>query len=305
MPVYLRMLTIFYALIPVLAWGTWLTPSQKVNFPSQQVKILYVSLANLALAGIIFLFQGPTAWQALNPANFALGVVGGIIWALAGLCGFTATDKIGQARAFGIWAPLNIIVSMIWGALLFHEFLQTGPYTVLLLAASLLVIIAGVLMIVFAKGASAGASHQRRDFWIGLLGAVGAGILWGSYFIPIQYAGISMWIGAFPLALGICAGSLLLLGISRPSIRLHAPSDYLRVLSTGLIWAVGNYGMLLLVAELGAGRGFTIAQLSVVVNALMGIFVLKDPAPRTRAALLTLIGCVLATLGGVALGNLK
>ena len=37
------------------------------------------------------------------------------------------------------------------------------------------------------------------------------------------------------------------------------------------LWTVGNYGMLLLVGELGTGKGYTIAQLSVVVNALMGI----------------------------------
>jgi len=32
---------------------------------------------------------------------------------------------------------------------------------------------------------------------------------------------------------------------------------------------------------------------------------LKDPQPKTRAATLTLIGCVLAMIGGVVLGNLK
>ncbi|MCJ7702965.1 MAG: GRP family sugar transporter [Anaerolineales bacterium] len=63
--------------------------------------------------------------------------------------------------------------------------------------------------------------------------------------------------------------------------------------------------MLLLVDTLGAGRGFTIAQLSVVVNALVGIFWLKDPRPGSRPARLTLLGCVLATLGGILLGNLK
>ena len=63
--------------------------------------------------------------------------------------------------------------------------------------------------------------------------------------------------------------------------------------------------MLLLVGELGAGKGYTIAQLSVVVNALVGIYGLKDPGPGTRAAYMTLFGCVLATLGGILLGNLK
>ncbi len=50
------------------------------------------------------------------------------------------------------------------------------------------------------------------------------------------------------------------------------------------------------------GKGFTILQLSVVVNALAGVFLLKNPRPRTRAAALTLIGCALATVGGLCLG---
>jgi glucose uptake protein len=33
------MLGIFYALITVLAWGTWLAPSQNVPFKNQQIKL--------------------------------------------------------------------------------------------------------------------------------------------------------------------------------------------------------------------------------------------------------------------------
>ena len=83
------------------------------------------------------------------------------------------------------------------------------------------------------------------------------------------------------------------------------PGARLRVGLTGVLWSVGNYGMMLLVDHLGAGRGYTIAQLSVVVNALIGIYGLKDPPPGSRAARMTLLGCVIATAGGILLGNLK
>jgi glucose uptake protein len=62
--------------------------------------------------------------------------------------------------------------------------------------------------------------------------------------------------------------------------------------------------MLLLVEQIGAGRGFTISQLGIVVNGLIGVYFLKDPSPKSRAATLTLIGCVLATIGGILLGNI-
>ena len=107
------------------------------------------------------------------------------------------------------------------------------------------------------------------------------------------------------MALGMASGGLLLALWGRPSWRLPAVGDYLRACATGVLWSVGNYGMLLLVEAIGAGKGFTISQISVVVSALIGIFWLQEPPPKTRAAGLTLIGCVLATLGGIVLGNLK
>ena len=299
------MLNAFYALIPVIAWGTWLAPSQNVRYPNQQVKTLYVTIANLGLALLVLGFQGISILSSLPVGSFWMVFAGGIIWALSGLCAFTATAQIGMARAFGIWAPLNIIVSMLWGALLFGEFPHTDARSLLLLGAALVMIITGVLLIIFSKGSPGIEKKVNRRAWLGYAGAVGAGVLWGSYFIPIQYAGISMWVGAFPLALGMFSASAFLVLLARQRPRLDTPRDALRTLLTGLIWGLGNYGMLLLVDALGAGRGFTIAQLSVVVNALVGIFWLKDPRPGSRPARLTLLGCVLAILGGILLGNLK
>ncbi|HEX7972956.1 MAG TPA: GRP family sugar transporter, partial [Anaerolineales bacterium] len=229
---------------------------------------------------------------------------GGLIWALSGFCAFTATHKLGIARAFGIWAPLNILVSMIWGAVLFHELVGSSLLNLVLLGVSLAVIIAGALLIIFAKG-SGEAVHDRKDLLAGLAGAVGAGVLWGTYFIPIKMTSVSLWAAALPLAAGIFAGSAALALLAGQSPRLASGSQYLRVSATGLLWGIGNYGMLLLVGEIGAGKGFTISQLSVVVNGLIAVYWLKDPSPRSRAASLTLAGCVLATLGGIVLGNLK
>ncbi len=230
--------------------------------------------------------------------------MGGLIWSVSGLCAFTATDRIGIAKAFGIWAPLNIIVSIFWGAVIFHEFISLSPLNQALLFASLVVIIAGVLMIILPKE-EGGRQRSRRDLLVGILCAVGAGVLWGSYYIPIKLSQASMWVMTLPLVVGIFVGSGLLVMLARLPLALERGTDYLRVSATGLLWGIGNYGMLLLVGELGAGKGFTISQLSVVINALVGIFLLKEPPPRTRAAALTIIGCVLATAGGVVLGNLK
>ena len=295
------MLTVLYAAITLLGWGPWLTPSQKVVFPSQQIKTLYVVATNLVIATVIALWQG-SMWE-LDATTFGLSFLGGLIWAGGGLCAFTGTNKLGMVKALGIWTPLNIVVSLVWGAVLFQEFVDLNGTTILLLIAATLSILVGVWLVIFSKGAGKGELKQGA-FRLGLAGAVGAGILWGSYFIPVKYSGVSPWAGTFPLALGMASGGTVLALLSRQSWRLASPGDYVRVCLTGALWSMGNYGMLLLVGIIGAGKGFTISQLSIIINALISIYWLHEPAPKTRAARLTFAGCVLATLGGIVLGNL-
>ena len=294
--------SLFYALLTLLGWGTWLAPSQKVHFPNQQIKTLYVVLTNLVIAALVAFWLG--GLREVTAGMFWLTVIGGLIWAVGGWCAFTATNKLGIAKAFGIWAPLNIIVSLIWGAVLFQEFLDISPRSILFLVIAILSILAGVLLIIFAKGTQDSAESASAS-QLGIFGAVGAGIFWGSYFIPVKYSGVSPWAGAFPLAIGMAAGGVLLALVSRGSWKLNAQSDYIRAGLTGALWSLGNYGALLLVDAIGAGKGFTIAQISLVVGALIGIYWLHESPPGTRVANRTLIGCVLAMIGGILLGNLR
>jgi glucose uptake protein len=159
-------------------------------------------------------------------------------------------------------------------------------------------------LIIFARGTD-DAAESAGISRLGIAGAIGAGIFWGSYFIPVKYSGVSPWAGAFPLAIGMAAGGVILALFSRRTWKLNASSDYARAGLTGALWSLGNYGMLMLVDVIGAGKGFTIAQISVVVSALIGIYWLHEPPPRTRVANWTLVGCVLATAGGIVLGNLR
>jgi glucose uptake protein GlcU len=62
---------------------------------------------------------------------------------------------------------------------------------------------------------------------------------------------------------------------------------------------------MLLMDQISPGCGLTVSQLGIVVNGLIGVFVLMDPQPGPRIAALTLIGCIWSALGGILLGNLK
>jgi len=294
-------MTVFYALVTVLAWGTWLAPSQNIKFKNSHIRTFYISAANLILTFVVLMSRGTGKMTA---EAFWLPFAGGLIWAVSGYCAFMATEKIGMARAMGVWAPLNIIAGMLWGALLFDEFAGFDFKNFALLLLSLVMFISGALLIIFARGEN--QQHRLgKPFGVGLLGALGAGVLWGTYFIPIRISNESMWVAAFPLAVGMLAGSALFIFLTGQSPRLSTMKEYALVSLSGVLWGVGNYGMLLLTEAIGTGKGFTISQLGVVVNALVGIFLLKDPKPGTRAASITFAGVVLAMLSGIILGNLK
>ena len=308
---------IFFAIITVCAWGSWLAPSQSIPFKNQQIKTFYVAAANLCLAFFAALFQG---FKGLTPGTFWFPFAGGLIWAVSGYYAFLSTNRIGIARAIGIWAPLNIIVSLLWGIFLFGEFLQTSVPALVLTVLSVMAIIAGITLIIFAgdisgKKSNSGASpsetepekpgSKRHYLTTGIIGAVIAGILWGSYFIPIRISAISMWVAALPLAAGIFTGSLLLVLFTRESLLLEKPSWYFRVCLTGLLWGIGNFSSLKMMELIGTGKGFTIAQLNVALNALFGIFLFKEPQPGSKAAFFTLTGITIALAGSILLGSLK
>jgi glucose uptake protein len=298
--------TLILATITVLAWGTWLAPSEKVRLPNPQARIFYVALGNLVLASVALFVTGPSR---LTADLFLYPFIGGVIWSIAGWMAFTATSRIGMAKAMGTWAPLNILVGIFWGMLLFGEFLQEGPHTILFAGAAVAAIVAGILFIIFS-GQDDQSAHIGTGRMAGFGGALGAGILWGSYFVPTAWLartvdGVDDWVVAFPLAVGMFAGSLVLVAIGRKAPRCERKSDTARLLASGVLWTVGNFSMLLLVARIGIGKGFTIAQMCVVMNALVGILVFREPPPRSSAARRTLVGILIATTGAIVLGNLK
>ena len=98
-------------------------------------------------------------------------------------------------------------------------------------------------------------------------------------------------------------GTSIMVALTRTAPKLEKPIDYIKAMSSGGLWALGFFSMLLMVAAIGPGPGYTLASLCVAVNALWGVFYFKDPAPKTKAGKLTLLGVLIATLAGTVLGN--
>jgi glucose uptake protein GlcU len=308
--------TALLALITVVAWGTWIPLAQAAPGVPQRTRTFHVSVGNAIFATMALLIGG--GHLSFGWREFWLPLAGGVVWTIGGYSAFRASERIGLARAAGCWTPLNIVTAFVWGAILFGELDSFSVARYAIVSVALVFVLVGVILIVGSQdsqpavGPSLGGSvHPAQPgleaagtYRAGLVWAVSAGLLWGSYFVPAQWAKVPTQIADFPLAIGILAGGAALVLPAHEPIRLPAKLTALQ-LAAGVLFGIGNLALLGLVSRLGTGVGFTIAQLSLLVNASIGIFVFKVPKPGTRAARVAVVGILIAGLAGGVIGAVR
>ena len=321
-------MTALLALVTVVSWGTWIPLAQALPGVPQRSRTFYVTVGNAVFAAVALVASG--GHLSFGWREFWLPFVGGLVWTAGNYSAFRASEAIGLARAAGSWTPLNIITAFVWGAFLFGELDSFSAARFALVATALVLVLVGVLLIVSsqeerpakalvqgaapawdrkragatqagqAASAATGASSNRR----GLLWASAAGVLWGSYFVPAQWAKVPTQVANFPLALGILAAGFALALPAGEPVRLSLRVTTVQ-LTAGLLFGIGNLALLGLVSRVGTGVGFTIAQLSLLVNASIGIWVFKVPRPGSRAANIALAGILVAGVGGGLIGAVR
>jgi glucose uptake protein len=289
--------TVLLALVMVAALGTWIPLAQLMPGVPERTRLFFVAVGNTVFAGIALLASG--ANLAVSWRTFWLPLLGGVVWAAGNYCVFKASALIGLARAAGTWTPLNIVVAFAWGALLFGELDGFSAARFAILSIAFLAVVAGVLLIAGSRGDTTSSSRPTGLLWAGA-----AGILWGTYFVPAQWAGVPAQVGNFPLALGILVGALALALPAREPVKLSVRAAGAQ-LGAGVLFGIGNLLLLALVARVGTGTGFTIAQLSLLVNAAMGIWVFHTPEPGTPQSRKVLTGILVAGLGGCAIAAMR
>jgi glucose uptake protein GlcU len=293
--------TVLLAVITVAALGIWIPLAQLLPGTPERSRIVYVAIGNVVFVGLALLISG--ASLVLSWRGFWLPLIGGVVWAGGNYCVLKASKSIGLARAAGTWTPLNIVVAFAWGALLFGELDGFSVARFAILGVAFAVVVAGVLLIAGSREGSAGRSRSSSSR-AGLLWAIGAGVLWGSYFVPAQWAAVPAQVSDFPLALGILGAALALALPAGEPVKLGVRAASV-LLGAGVLFGIGNLALLGLVARVGTGTGFTIAQLSLVVNAGIGVWIFRVPEPGTRQAHKVLAGIVLAGIGGCAIAALR
>ena len=306
-------MTTLLAFVTVAAFGTWIPLAQLLSGVPQRSRIFYVAVGNLIVAAIALLAGG--GHLELGWRGFWLPLAGGAVWTAGNYSAFRAAETIGLARAAGTWTPLNIIVAFAWGALLFGELDHFSGTRFAILGVALLAVLAGVLLIVSSQGGPAAPPSPRAAMAAGpgrpgatarggLLWAGAAGLLWGSYFVPAQWAAVPAQVSNFPLAIGILGAALALALPAGEPVRLGLRPAATQ-LGAGVLFGIGDLALLGLVTRVGTGTGFTIAQLSLLVNASIGIWAFHVPKPGTPQARKVLAGILIAGAGGCVIGAMR
>jgi glucose uptake protein GlcU len=305
-------MSVLLSVVTVLAWGTWIPLAQIVAGVPQRSRTFYVTLGNVIVAGAALAIGGGSL--AFGWRTFWLPLAGGVVWTIGNFAAFRATETIGLARAAGTWTPLNIATAFVWGALLFGELAHFGPVRIAVLIVGFVGMSIGVVIVVSStqtqlsdqagpsdpRGTVGGRGRRRA----GLLWAVAAGLLWGSYFVPAQWSKAPAHVANFPLAVGALFAGLVLAATAGERVRVPPRVTTIQV-AAGFLFGIGNVALLSLVARVGTGVGFTIAQLSLLVNASIGIWVFKVPPPGTRPARIAIAGIMVAGVSGCAIGALR
>jgi drug/metabolite transporter (DMT)-like permease len=114
------------------------------------------------------------------------GVMAGCLWAVGNTLTIFAVRDIGLSLAFPLWNA-NSLIGIMWGTLLFKELHGASRLKKLGVIGGAVVIFTGAILISEASTSEAVQGNAVR----GILAALGAGLMFGSMYIPYRKAYIT------------------------------------------------------------------------------------------------------------------
>lgn len=270
------------AIISILGWGSYFVPMKKIReydpFYFQALMCITIFTSSLIIS---FLY---------NSFIFSyLGMLSGILWSLGNVLSIFAVRNSGLSKSTPVWAGLGIFTSFIWGVFFFKESLTS----ILLGVLGISLIIVGISFISFT-------TEDRKSSNIkGIVFASIAGLVFGSYLVPLKLSGLQPNMFLFPMSLGILIGGV--------SIYLFKGSkiDKGIILSgvfSGVAWNIANFASFFAVLNLGIAIGFPLTQMALFVSVLWGVFYFKEIRGKTKVirlifwSIILFFGAVLLTL---------
>ena len=129
-------------------------------------------------------------WEDLreNKHLLAWAILAGMLWAVANTLTVFAIRNVGLSIAFPLWNT-NSLVGLFWGWLLFNELRGAGTRQWAKVLGGAAAIVAGACVLALATTQQSSQAPQAAT--LGILAALGAGLMWGTMYIPYRKAYIS------------------------------------------------------------------------------------------------------------------
>src|SRR3979411_1890283 len=269
------------------------------------IMVLGVLLSRCSLPALILGTSSIRADVRRAPHLIIWAVLAGCIWAVANTLTIFAVRDIGLSIAFPLWNS-NSLLGILWGFLFFNELRQAGWRRWAGVLGGALVMCVGAALLAIASSAEAPAAHSMRGVWA----ALGAGVLWGTMYIPYRKAYLT---GMNPLSfvtfftfgeLGMMSAlAVSYLGIAPLWRELMGARDVLFWLMLGgFIWVIGDLFQQYAAKYVGDSLGIPLSNTNQLWGLLWGILVFHELQGGNRTVYSQVIGgSVLMGLGALAI----
>src|SRR5216110_2341154 len=174
------------------AAGAWLgaaeAPSKLVStgispMVISLIMVIGVFLARWSLPALILGTSSVRADVRRAPHLVIWALLAGCLWAVANTLTIFAIRDIGLSIAFPLWNS-NSLLGILWGFLFFNELRQAGWRRLTGVLGGALIMCAGATLLAVASSTQGPTGHSFRGVWA----ALGAGVLWGTMYIPYRKA---------------------------------------------------------------------------------------------------------------------
>jgi len=295
--------------------GTWLgaaeAPTKLVSIGISPmvislIMVIGVFLARWSLPALVMGTSSVRSDVGRAPHLVLWALLAGCLWAVANTLTIFAIRDIGLSIAFPLWNS-NSLLGILWGFLFFNELRQAGWRRWLGVVGGALVMCVGAAVLAGASAAQApGSAHSLNGVWA----ALGAGILWGTMYIPYRKAYLT---GMNPLAFVTFftfgeLGMMAALAISYTGLvelwkeLLNARTVMFWLMLGGFIWVIGDLFQQYAAKYAGISRGIPLSNTNQLWGLLWGVLVFGELQGKGSGTYVQVIGgSLLMMLGGGAI----
>jgi drug/metabolite transporter (DMT)-like permease len=220
-----------------------------------------------------------------------------------------AIRNVGLSIAFPLWNT-NSLVGLFWGWLLFNELRSAGRAQLLKVIGGAAAIVVGACVLAYATSHHAGTG-QAGGAMLGIGAALGAGLLWGTMYIPYRKAYIS---GMNPLSfvtvftfgeLGTVFALALAFGGGYDGVVAElskARPVMFWLFLGGFCWVIGDLFQQYAAKYIGIGRGIPLSNTNQLWGLAWGALVFGEFAGQSSTAQgLVIAGSLVMIAGAIAI----